>query len=140
MRLKVLAAAAAALMASSALAASEPAAGGQPDVAYTVLFLKDGAVLASPTVVGSFGREVRVEVSDLMRVEISAQAPDENATSFTTARMSVFKDGAWQAPKAMSMRASLKATPSFEYSAEGTPYRFVVMPRQIVPAASEGQP
>jgi hypothetical protein len=139
---KVLVAAAAAtmLMVSPALAADAPAAGERPEVAYKVLFLKDGAVLSAPTVVAAFGREARIEVSDLMRVEVSAQTPDENGRSFTTARMFVFKDGAWQAPKEMSMLASLTATPSFEYSVEGTPYRFVVMPRQIAPAASEGQP
>ena len=135
----VAATAATMLMASASLSAEAPA-GAQPQVAYKVLFLKDGVVLSAPTVVAAFGREARIEVSDLMRVEVSAQTPDENGRSFTTARMSVFKDGAWQAPKEMSMPATLTATPSFEYSVEGTPYRFVVMPRQIAPAASEGQP
>lgn len=138
-RLLMAAAAAAALSASSAGAANEPDRAG-PDVVYTVLFLKDGAVLAAPTVVGRFGQEVRVEVSDLMRVEVSAQAPDADSRSFTTARMSVLKDGAWQSPKVMSMQATLTMTPSFEYSVDGTPYRFVVMPRQVVKAANQGQP
>lgn len=105
-----------------------------------MLFLKDGAVLAAPTVVGRFGQEVRVEVPDLMRVEVSAQAPDADSRSFTTARMSLSKDGAWQSSKVMSMQATLTMTPSFEYSVDGTPYRFVVMPRQVVAAANQAQP
>eukprot|EP01030_Chromulinospumella_sphaerica_P021490 gene21490-21433_t len=117
MTLRILAAAAAAaLLASPALAGGDQPPTGQPDVVYTVLFLKDGAVLAAPTVAGRYGREVRVEVPDLMRVEVSAQKPDESARSFTTARMSLFKDGAWQAPRVMSMPATLSMTPSFEYS------------------------
>ena len=138
-RLLMAAAVAAALSASSAGAADEPDR-ASPDVVYTVLFLKDGAVLAAPTVVGRFGQEVRVEVPDLMRVEVSAQAPDADSRSFTTARMSLSKDGAWQSPKVMSMQATLTMTPSFEYSVDGTPYRFVVMPRQVVAAANQAQP
>jgi hypothetical protein len=138
-RLLMAAAVAAALSASSAGAADEPDR-ASPDVVYTVLFLKDGAVLAAPTVVGRFGQEVRVEVPDLMRVEVSAQAPDADSRSFTTARMSLSKDGAWQSSKVMSMQATLTMTPSFEYSVDGTPYRFVVMPRQVVAAANQAQP
>lgn len=129
---------AAALLALSAPCAFADAAGGgaygQPDVAYNILFLKDGKPLAARTVVGQFGREVRVEVADAMRVDVSAQAPDASARSLTSAKMAVFRDGAWQPAKVMTMSATLTMTPSFEYSVEGTPYRFVVMPRRIVKA------
>jgi hypothetical protein len=137
MKWKVLAAAAAAtvLSASATLAADAQPADGYPDVVYNVLFLKDGEYLSTPTVAAQYGREVRIEVPNLMRVEISAERPDAEARSLTVAKLAVFKDGSWQAPKVMSMRAELNMTPSFEYSVEGTPYRFVVMPRQIVPAA-----
>lgn len=138
MKSMILAAAIAATapMTSIAGAAEGPAASGRPDVAYTVIFLKDGKPLATPTVVGQFGQEVRLEVAG-MRAAVSASAPDANSRSFTSAKMTVFKDGAWQAPKEMSMEAVLSASPSFEYSAEGTPYRFVVMPRLVASADNQ---
>jgi hypothetical protein len=49
----------------------------QPDVVFTVIFKKDGNFLAAPTVLGEFGREVRVEVPNVMRVLVLAMAPDE---------------------------------------------------------------
>ncbi|MFN7387914.1 helix-turn-helix transcriptional regulator [Brevundimonas sp.] len=114
-------------------ASSMPAA--EPDVVYQVLFLKDGEYLASPTVAGHFGREVRVELPNAMRVVVSAETPDNEGRSFAIARMSLFTDGDWRDVRTMSMRAVLTATPSFEYSVEGTPYRFVVLMRKIVPPA-----
>jgi hypothetical protein len=109
----------------------------RPDVVFTVIFLKDKQYLASPTVLGEFGREVRVEVPNEMRALVLADAPNQEGRSFTSAKMAIFQDGAWQPPYEMTMEAYLSKTPSFEYSVEGTPYRFVVMPRRIVPAASE---
>ncbi len=109
----------------------------RPDVVFTVIFLKDGIPLASPTVLGEFGREVRVELPNLMRALVLALAPNQEGRSFTSAKMAILQDNAWQPPEEMSMEAYLSMTPSFEYSVRGTPYRFVVMPRRIVPAANE---
>lgn len=142
MKLKALVtgAMAASLTASAALAGGGLQTHRRPDVVYTVVFLKDGKSLDRQTVVGQFGREVRVEIPNLMRVVVMAEAPDANARSFTSAKMSIFQNGVWQSPKEMSMPATLSMTPSFEYSVEGTPYRFVVMPRSITPAANESEP
>ena len=112
----------------------------RPDVVYTVIFLKDKKYLASPTVLGEFGREVRVEVPDEMRVLALAMAPNPEGLSFTSAKMFLFQDGAWQQVEEMTMEAYLSKTPSFEYSVPDTPYRFVVMQRMIVPAANENEP
>jgi hypothetical protein len=112
----------------------------RPDVVYQVIFLKDGKPLASPTVLGEFGREVRVEVPGQMRVLVSAREPDEDGRSFTSAKMALFEDGDWQSVNEMSMNAYLSMTPSFEHSVGNTPYRFIVRPRRIVPAANEGEP
>jgi hypothetical protein len=109
----------------------------KPDVVYTVIFLKDKKYLASPTVLGEFGREVRVEVPNEMRVLACSAAPNQEGRSFTSAKMFLFKDDAWQEVKEMTMEARLDMTPSFEYSVPDTAYRFVVMQRMIVPAASE---
>ena len=37
------------------------------------------------------------------------------------------------------MQAQLSMTPSFEYTLPDAPYRFVVMPRSVVPVSSDGQ-
>ena len=111
--------------------------GMRPDVVYTVLFIKDKKYLASPTVLGEFGREVRIEVPNEMRVLALAMAPNQEGRSFTSAKMFLFLDGAWQQVKEMTMEAYLRMTPSFQYSVPDTPYRFEVMQRMIVPAANE---
>ena len=111
----------------------------QPDVVFTVIFNKGGNFLAAPTVLGEFGREVRVEVPNVMRALVLAMAPDQQGLSFTSAKMAIFQDNAWQSPKEMSMKAHLSMTPSFEYTVPEAPYRFVVMPRRIVPVSPDGR-
>lgn len=74
-----------------------------------------------------------------MRAVVLAMAPNQEGRSFTSAKLSLFKEGAWQAAKEMSMEAYLSMTPSFEYSVPDTPYRFVVMPGRIVPVSPDGQ-
>jgi hypothetical protein len=111
----------------------------RPEVVFTVIFMKDGKVLASPTVLGEFGREVRVEVPNVMRALVLAMAPGEDGQSFTSAKMAIFQDNAWQPPQEMSMEAYLSMTPSFQYTVPDAPYRFVVMQRMIVPAANENE-
>ena len=111
----------------------------RPDVVYTVVFLKDKKYLASPTVLGEFGREVRVEVPNEMRVLALAMAPNPEGLSFTSAKMFLFLDNAWQQVQEMTMEAHLSMTPSFEHSVPDSPYRFVVMQRMIVPAANENE-
>jgi hypothetical protein len=39
----------------------------------------------------------------------------------------------------MSMQAHLSMTPSFEYTVPETTYRFVVMPRGIIPVSPDGK-
>ncbi len=110
-----------------------------PDVVFTVMSRKDGEFLASPTVLAEFGHELSIEIPGVMRAQVLAMAPDHDGRSFTSAKMAIFLDNAWQPPKEMSMQAQLSLTPSFEYTVPGTAYRFVVMPRQIVPASPAGQ-
>jgi hypothetical protein len=111
----------------------------RPDVVYTVIFLKDQNYLASPTVLGEFGREVRVEVPDEMRVLALTMPPNQEGLSFTSAKMFLFLDNTWQQVQEMTMEAHLSMTPSFQYSVPDTAYRFVVMQRMIVPAANENE-
>ena len=111
----------------------------RPDVVFTVVFKKDGEFLAAPTVLGEFGRELCLEIPELMRAQVMAMAPNQEGRSFTSAKMAVFQDNAWQEPKEMSMEAHLSMTPSFEYSVPDTSYRFVVMPRRVIPASPTGQ-
>src|ERR1700733_10537922 len=100
----------------------------RPDVVFTVIFKKDGKYLASPTVLGEFGRELCVEIPNVMRALVLAMAPDQEGRSFTSAKMAVFQENAWRPVKEMSMEAYLSMTPSFEYTVAEAPYRFVVMP------------
>jgi hypothetical protein len=44
----------------------------RPDVVYTVVFKKGENYLASPTVLGQFGKEVLVEVPNEMRALVLA--------------------------------------------------------------------
>ena len=111
----------------------------QWDVVFTVIFRKDGEFLAAPTVLGEFGRELCVEVPEVMRAQVLAMAPDKDGRAFTSAKMAIFRDNAWQAAKEMSMEAQLSMTPSFEYTVPDTPYRFVVMPRRIITASPDGK-
>jgi hypothetical protein len=107
----------------------------RPDVVFTVIFRKDGELLAAPTVLGEFGRELCVEIPNVIRAQVLAMAPNQEGKSFTSAKMAIFQGNAWQPPKEMSMEAHLTMTPSFEYTVPDSPYRFVVMPRRIVPVS-----
>lgn len=111
----------------------------RPDVVFTVILRKDGEFLAAPTVLGEFGRELCVEIPELMRAQVLAMAPNPDGRSLTSAKMAIFRDNAWQEPKEMSMEAQLSMTPSFEYTVPDTSYRFVVMPRGIITASPDGQ-
>jgi hypothetical protein len=111
----------------------------RPDVVFTVMFKKDGEVLATPTVIGEFGCEVTIEIPNVMRALVLAMTPDAEGLSFTSAKMAIFRDNVWQPPQEMSMKAHLSMTPSFEYTVPGAPYRFVVMPRRIVPVSPDRQ-
>jgi DNA-binding CsgD family transcriptional regulator len=124
--------------ASHPQAAPVAAESAAADVTYQVLFMVDGEILGAPTVAGRFGREVQVEFSDLMRVTLFTGERGEDGKFYTSAVMQVFRDNAWQTVREVSMRSKLEFTPSFEHTVEGTPYRFVVMPRLIVPATGRG--
>jgi hypothetical protein len=95
-----------------------------------------GLQIIETRVLSEFGREVRVEIPNEMRALVLAMAPDQEGRSFTSAKMFLIKDSAWQQVKEMTMEAYLSMTPSFEYSVPDTPYRFVVMPRRIVPVST----
>ncbi|APV52002.1 hypothetical protein BWI17_21430 [Betaproteobacteria bacterium GR16-43] len=124
MKLKC-AAAAVALLISTAASADENG------ILFKVVLLKDGKVVASPSAVGEFGREVTVELAQTMKVVAVAATPNSEGHSLTAVKLSLFEGGAMQPGKEMSMLADLTKSPSFEYSVPGTPYRFVVMPRQV---------
>ena len=101
----------------------------QDGVLFKVLFLKDGKVVASPSMLGEFGRTVTVELAGAMRVEAVAGAAESDGRSPTAVKLYLFEDGKMHPVQEMEMRAQLKSTPSFEYSVPGTNARFVVMPR-----------
>ena len=57
------------------LALSTLASAGDNGVLFKVILLEDGKVVASPSVVGEFGREVTVELAQTMKVVAVASAP-----------------------------------------------------------------
>jgi len=111
----------------------------RPDVVFTVIFRSGGEFLAAPTVLGEFGRELCVEIPELMRAQVLAMSPNQQGRSFTSAKLAIYRDQAWQPAKEMSMEAQLSMTPSFEYTVPDAPYRFVVMPRRVIPASPDGR-
>ena len=113
----------------------QPEVANHSDVTYRVIFRNGDQALGSPTVLGQFGQEVEVEISNLMRVTMVTERPDQAGLSHTSARMAIFRDNRWQPERRMSMDADLSATPSFEHTVEGTSYRFVIMPRLVAPVA-----
>lgn len=119
------------ILAVLGIALSTSASADQGGVVFKVTLLKDGQVVASPSVVGEFGREVTVELAQTMRVVAVASAPNREGHSLTSVKLSLFESGTMQPGKELSMLADLSKTSSFEYSVPGTPYRFVVMPRQV---------
>ena len=100
-------------------------------VMFKVVLLNAGKVVASPSVVGEFGREVTVDLAQVMKVVAVASKPDSEGQSLAAVKLSLFERGAMQPGKEMSMLADLSKAPSFEYSVPGTRYRFVVQPRQV---------
>src|SRR5687767_8646529 len=114
------------------------AAADQSGVLFKVVLLKDGKPVASPSVLGEFGRELTVELDQTMKMVAVASTPNSEGHSLTAVKLSVFESGAMQPAKEMSMLADLSKTPSFEYSVPGTAYRFVVAPRLVKLPKSKG--
>ncbi|HKE94475.1 MAG TPA: hypothetical protein VKB34_09240 [Povalibacter sp.] len=110
---------------------STMACAGEDGVLFKVVLLKDEHVVTSPWVMGEFGQQVTVEMSQTMKFVGVASAPDGEGHSLMTVTLSLFIDGAMQPGKEMSMLADLSKTPSIEYTVPGTAYHFVVTPTQV---------
>lgn len=119
------------IVASVGLVLSTLASADQNGVMFKVVLLNGGKVVASPSVVGEFGREVTVELAQTMKVVAVASTPNTEGHSLTAVKISLFEGGAMQPAKEMSLLADLSRNPSLEYSVPGTSYRFVVTPRQV---------
>src|SRR5438105_12319292 len=118
------------VIAVASIAISTISVADQSGVQFEVVLMRDGKVVASPKVVGEFGRTVALAQGSVMKFEGSASAPDGEGNSLTAVKLFLFESGQMGAPKEMSMLANLKLTPSFEYSVPsanshrtGTPYR-----------------
>ena len=114
-----------------AMLAVSAAAAEQDRVLFQVVLLRDGKIVSSPTVLAEFGKPVRIDLSQTMKVEAVAQAPEIDGASLTSVKLSLFEKGKMGPAKAMAMRANLSKSPAFEYSVPGTNARFVVMPRLV---------
>jgi hypothetical protein len=111
------------------LALSTMASADQNGVAFRITLRENAFAVAKTTLTGEFGKELTVEVRQLMKVVAIASLPNSEGQSLITAKLSVFYNGAMQPPNEMSMLADLSKSPSFNYSVPGTGYNFIVTPR-----------
>jgi DNA-binding CsgD family transcriptional regulator len=109
---------------------------GSPDLMVQVVLWRAGDVADVAVVAGAYGEDVWIELAELGRVRVHAARPDAEGRSVIHARAALLKGEDWLIVRDMEMRADLARLPSFETSIEGTPYRFVIMPRRIMPPAS----
>jgi hypothetical protein len=105
---------------------------------FEVRLLNRGEIVASPSVVAEYGREVTVEVPKTMRVVAVASAPNGDGHSMATVKLSLFAGGKMQRPEESSMLADLSKARSFEYVVKGTSYRFVVLSRKVALPQAKG--
>lgn len=119
------------LVATLALALSTAASANEGFALFKFVLFKDGQVVASPSIFGSFGSEVTLEVPQLVRIAAVASAPDREGHSFTAVRLSVYEGGAMQPPREASMVADLSKDPSLDYAVPGTSYRLQFTPRKV---------
>ena len=116
---------------SLAILASTTAFAAADGVKFDVVLLKEGAIVAKPSAIAEFGHPVILELGQLMKVIAVADAPGDDGRSETSVKPYLFTDGQMKPVQEMSMRAQLKATPSFEYTVPGTTTKFIVMPRRV---------
>lgn len=88
---------------------------------------KDGVVLASPSVVTEFGKEVTIEISNQLKYSVIAK-PLVNMRSEVSAKIYEFKDPNWKLVSERSMNAWIFFTPSFEFTTDDGTHLWI-MPR-----------
>jgi hypothetical protein len=126
------------VIAVAAIFSSGAAIAQQNAVQFDVVLMRDGKVIASPKVLGEFGKTVTLAAGRVMKFEGSATAPDSQGNSFTSVKLYLFENGEMQSSKEMSMLANLSAAPSIEYSVPGTNARFVIKPTLVTLPQSKG--
>ena len=119
------------LIATLALDLSTAASANEGFALFKFVLFKDGQVVDSPSIFGAFGREVTLEVPQLVRVAVVASAPDREGRSFTAVRLSVYEGGAMLPPREASMVADLTKDPSLDYAVPGTSFRLQFTPRKV---------
>ena len=107
-----------------------------PDLMVQVVLWRAGDVADIVVVAGAYDEDVWIELADVGRVRVHAARPDAEGRSFIRARAALREGEDWLIVRDMEMRADLARLPSFETSIDGTPYRFVIMPRRVAPPTS----
>ena len=88
-------------------------AGAKDGIRFDVQVLKDGAIIASPSVWTAFGQPVVLELPGLVKFEASAAEPD-GSKSRVSARFYYHDGESWVMSWDPVMAADLSKTPSFE--------------------------
>ncbi len=106
------------------------AANAETGIRFDAVMMKDGVVVARPSVWSGFGQEIAAEVPGLIRFVAQADAP-VNGRSMVKAKFFYFDGSAWRAGWAPEGDMEIAKTPSFEYTfSDDKRYRIVLKPRK----------
>lgn len=105
-------------------------ANAETGVRFDATMMKDGVVVASPSVWTEFNKEVAAEVPGLIRFVAEAGVP-VNGRSMVKAKFYYFDRGEWRKDWEPEGVMVITATPSFEHTFQDNQrYRIVLKPRQ----------
>lgn len=106
------------------------AAHAETGIRFDAVMMKDGVVVASPSVWSGFNQQIAAEVPGLIRFVAEAGAP-VNGSSMVKAKFYYFDRGGWREGWAPEGEMKITSTPSFEYTfKDDKRYRIVLKPRQ----------
>ena len=106
------------------------AANAETGIRFDAVMMKDGVVVARPSVWSGFDQEVAAEVPGLIRFVAEAGVP-VNGRSMVKAKFFYFDRGEWRKSWSPEGEMLITATPSFEYTfPEDKRYRIVLKPRK----------
>lgn len=105
-------------------------ANAETGVRFDAVMMKDGAVVASPSVWTGFNKEVTAEVPGMIRFVAEAGVP-VNGRSMVKAKFYYFDRGEWRKDWEPESEMVITATPSFEHTFQDNQrYRIVLKPRK----------
>jgi hypothetical protein len=106
------------------------AANAETGIRFDAVMMKDGVVVARPSVWSGFDQQIAAEVPGLIRFVAQAGVP-VNGRSMVKAKFYYFDRGEWRKGWEPEGEMQITLTPSFEYTfKDDERYRIVLKPRQ----------